>query len=208
MSNERLVWMLFRCGVMFWTMAFIAEGQTLVDLRTQSKSADFSAASTTKPMSTGSALPAACGVGQAYFLTNAPAGSNFYLCTSQNSWTLQAGTPGPAGPTGPTGPTGSTGANGANGANGAIAHIQNGGVTLPVEATLNFSGGGCTDDPTNSRTDCSGGAGISGLSIDVNGAAQGTQPALNLISGTGIIEICANNAGANRVDCTPELDTS
>jgi hypothetical protein len=77
-----------------------------------------------------------------------------------------------------------------------------------VEATLNFSGGGCTDDPTNSRTDCSGGGGISGLSIDVNGAAQGTQPALNLISGTGIIEICANNAGANRVDCTPELDTS
>ena len=78
MSNERLVWMLFRCGVIFWTMAFIAEGQTLVDLRTQSKSVDFSAASTTKPMSTGAALPAACGVGQAYFLTNAPAGSNFY----------------------------------------------------------------------------------------------------------------------------------
>src|ERR1700761_2593239 len=96
--------------------------QTLVDLRTQSKSIDFSAASTTKPMKTGTVLPAACGVGEAFFDTNAPAGSNFYLCTTQNSWTLQAGTAGPTGPTGPAGPTGSTGPAGAN---GAIAHIQN-----------------------------------------------------------------------------------
>ena len=64
------------------------------------------------------------------------------------------------------------------------------------------------DDPTNSRTDCTGSAGISGLSIDVNGTVQGTQPTLNLISGTGIIQSCANNTGANRVDCTPALDTS
>ena len=63
------------------------------------------------------------------------------------------------------------------------------------------------DDPTNSSTDCTG-AGIAGLSIDVNGSAQGTQPTLNLISGTGIIQACANNTGANRVDCTPALDTS
>jgi hypothetical protein len=78
---------------------------------------------------------------------------------------------------------------------------------LPVEGTLNFSSGGCTDDPTNNRTDCNG-AGISGLSIDVNGTAQGTQPALNLISGTGITQVCANNTGANRVDCTPSLNTA
>jgi hypothetical protein len=63
------------------------------------------------------------------------------------------------------------------------------------------------DDPTNSRTDCTG-AGIAGLGIDVNGSVQGTQPTLNLISGTGIIQTCANNTGANRVDCTPVLDTS
>jgi hypothetical protein len=79
---------------------------------------------------------------------------------------------------------------------------------LPVEGTLNFSGGGCVDDPTNSRTDCSGAGGIAGLAIDVNGTAQGTQAALNFISGTGIIQACANNTGANRVDCTPALDTS
>ena len=179
------------------------QAQTLVDLRTQSKSVDFTAASTTKPMKTGTALPAACGVGEAFFQTNAPAGSNFYLCTSQNSWTLESGAAGTGGATGPAGPAGpvdgtrpgirpgingSNGAGGANGANGAIAHIQNGGTNLPVESILNFSGGGCTDDPTNGRTDCTGSGGISGLNIDVNGAAQGTQSTLNLISGTGIIE--------------------
>src|ERR1700734_3470323 len=116
MPKERSVFTLFRCALFAAFLAGAgaqaADAQTLVDLRTQSKSIDFSAASTTKPMSTGSSLPAACGVGQAYFLTNAPAGSNFYLCTSQNSWTLQAGTTGPTGPTGPTGSTGSTGPTG------------------------------------------------------------------------------------------------
>jgi hypothetical protein len=198
--------MFFRCAVLASVVACTIAAQTLVDLRTQSKSVDFSAASTTKPMKTGTVLPAACGVGEAFFDTTAPAGSNFYLCTTQNSWALQSGS-GTAGPTGPTGATGATGPTGPTGANGAIAHIQSGGTTLPVESTLNFSGGGCADDPTNSRTDCTG-AGISGLSIDVNGAAQGTQSTLNLISGTGIIEACANNTGANRVDCTPSLDTA
>ena len=212
-----------------WVVACALQAQTLVDLRTQSKSVDFTAASTTKPMKTGTALPAACGVGEAFFQTNAPAGSNFYLCTSQNAWTLESGAggaggatgpAGPAGPTGPTGlpgPTGSTGATGStgvagptgpSGANGAIAHVQSGGTSLPVESILNFTGGGCTDDPANSRTNCTGSGGISGLNIDVNGAAQGTQSTLNLISGTGIIEGCANNTGASRVDCTPALDTA
>jgi hypothetical protein len=73
---------------------------------------------------------------------------------------------------------------------------------------LNFSGGGCSDDPINGRTTCSGGSGISGLTIATNGTTQGTQSTLNFISGTGIVETCANNAGANRVDCTPSLNSS
>ncbi len=204
MSKERLVFTLFRCTIFAGVVACTVQAQTLVDLRTQSKSVDFTGASTTKPMKTGTVLPAACGLGEAFFQTNAPAGSNLYLCTSQNSWTLQSGTTGPTGPAGPTGPSGPTGPTGAS---GAIAHVQNNGTNLPVEGSLNFTNGGCTDDPTNSRTDCTG-AGISGLNIDVNGSAQGAQATLNLISGTGIIQACANNTGANRVDCTPALDTS
>jgi hypothetical protein len=64
------------------------QGQTLIDLRTQSKSVDFSSASFTKPSKTGAGLPAACGVGETYFRTDAPPGKNYYGCTSQNTWTL------------------------------------------------------------------------------------------------------------------------
>jgi hypothetical protein len=143
MLKERVVFMLFRCAALAWMVAGSIHAQTLIDLRTQSKSVDFTTAITTKPIKTGTVLPAACGVGEAFFQTNAPAGSNLYLCTSQNSWSLQSGT-----------------------------------------------------------------GGISGLNISVNGSAQGTQPTLNLISGTGIIQTCSNNGGANRVDCTPSLDTA
>jgi len=203
-ETERFfVSMRFRVTVLFSVCAF-GHSQTLVDLRTQSKSVDFTAASTTKPLKTGTSLPAACGVGEAFFNTNAPAGSNFYLCTSQNSWTLQAGTPGPQGPAGPQGPGGPAGPAGAN---GAIAHVQSAGSTLPVEGILNFTGGGCTDDASNGRTNCSG-AGISGLNIDVNGSAQGSQSTLNFISASGIIQACSNNSGSSRVDCTPALDTA
>jgi hypothetical protein len=175
--------MFSRCAILAWVLTSTAGAQTLIDLRTQSKSVDFTAANTTKPMKTGSVLPVTCGVGEAFFQTNAPAGSNLYLCTSQNSWSLQGGP------------------------SGAISHVQSAGATLPLEGILNFTGGGCTDDSANGRTNCNG-AGISGLGIAVNGSAQGTQPTLNLISGTGIIQVCANNSGANRVDCTPALDTA
>lgn len=197
-----------------WTVARVGHAQTYVDLRTQAKNVDFSGANTTKPMKTGTALPAACGVGEAFFDTNAPAGSNLYLCTSQNSWTLQMGATGPAGPAGPTGPAGATGATGPagpmgatgltgpagptgatgpagptgatgpagpagpSGANGAIARIQNAGTNLPVESTLNFTGGVCTDEPSNGRTDCaiSGLSAISGFSLLGNSSSTSAIP--------------------------------
>ena len=70
--------------------------QTQVDLRTQSKSVDFSGASVTKPMSAGNSLPATCAISQMYFLLTAPAGANLYACSAANQWTLQSGgiTPG------------------------------------------------------------------------------------------------------------------
>lgn len=270
--------------------AWLASGQTQVDIRTQTKDVDFSGASATKPFQTGTTLPATCAVGAAFFNTSAPAGSNWYACTATNTWTLQSGAPtlsgdvtgavgantvtkiqgravaataptsgqslawsssssswtpqtitgaqgptgpqgpagpqgatgatGPQGPAGATGPQGQTGATGATGAtgpqgpagpSGAIARIQNAGTNLPVEATLNFSGGGCTDDPNNGRTDCNvgsgGGGGAAGLNVAVNGTTQGTQSTLNLISGNGIAEVCVNNTGANRIDCTPSLNS-
>ena len=71
-----------------WLIA-TGEGQTSVDLRTQSKSVDFSAAVSTKPMQTGSSLASTCAVGQFFFLTTAPAGSNVYACNPANIWTVE-----------------------------------------------------------------------------------------------------------------------
>jgi hypothetical protein len=77
-------------GFFLWT-GFIATGagQTLVDLRTQSKSVDFSAAGSTKPMQMGSGLTSTCAVGQFFFLTTAAAGSNVYACNPANTWTAE-----------------------------------------------------------------------------------------------------------------------
>jgi len=75
-----------------WLYALFITGgraQTLLDLRTQSKSVDFSAAQSTKPMQTGSSLPGTCAVGQFFFLTSAPAGSNVYACNPANAWVTE-----------------------------------------------------------------------------------------------------------------------
>src|SRR5579859_3315936 len=66
---------------------------SIVDLQNQGKNPNFSAMPGTYPATTGTTLPATCGVGQMYFKTNAPAGSNIYLCTSTNIWNPIAVTP-------------------------------------------------------------------------------------------------------------------
>jgi hypothetical protein len=76
-------------GLIFGAMAL--HGQTLIDLKTQSKSVDFSGASATKPVRTGTLLPASCGVGELFFLLGTTAGQNSYGCTAANTWTLQGG---------------------------------------------------------------------------------------------------------------------
>ena len=52
--------------------AWHVSGQTAIDLSRQGK------------LGTGTTLPAQCAVGQMFFKTNAPAGSNLYTCTSSN----------------------------------------------------------------------------------------------------------------------------
>ncbi len=66
-------------------------GQTQVDLKTQAKAIDFTLAPETRPVKTGTALPARCAVGDLLFLTNAAAGANLYGCVAVNSWSLESG---------------------------------------------------------------------------------------------------------------------
>jgi hypothetical protein len=69
--------------------AWSAAAQTQIDLRTQAKSVDFTAAGSTKPLKTGSTLPAACAMGELFFNTSAAAGSNLFACTAPNTWSLE-----------------------------------------------------------------------------------------------------------------------
>ena len=77
-------------------VAIGASGQTQLDLRTQSKGADFSGINPTKPFQTGTVLPASCLVGQLFFKSNAGAGQNLYGCVATDLWALasQGGTSG------------------------------------------------------------------------------------------------------------------
>src|SRR5271154_5050832 len=72
------------------TPLFLA-GQTEVDLRTQSKSVDFSNAPLTRPARTGTAVPGSCQTGELFYLLTAPAGQNLYGCTATNVFTLESG---------------------------------------------------------------------------------------------------------------------
>jgi hypothetical protein len=93
-------------------IGYLAAGATKVDLQNQSRSVDFSAASSTKPAKAGTALPAVCSVGEAFVLTTAAAGNNFFICTATNTWSVQSGQQGPTGPAGSTGPQGPAGPTG------------------------------------------------------------------------------------------------
>jgi hypothetical protein len=78
-----------RTSVLALTCAWTVLGQTKIDLRTQTKSVDFSGASATKPAQMGASLPASCGQGEFFFLTSAPSGQNVYGCPVANTWAVE-----------------------------------------------------------------------------------------------------------------------
>src|SRR2546426_1155436 len=71
------------------------QAQTQIDLTKQSRNVDFSQASFTRPVKTGTALPPSCAVGDLFFKTDAFAGSNLYICTGPGFWNQSVGGPAP-----------------------------------------------------------------------------------------------------------------
>jgi hypothetical protein len=67
-----------------------------LDLKSQGRNVDFSGAVATKPFRVGTTLPAVCNIGEAFFKSDAPPGSNLYTCTATNTWTVQSGSGGAA----------------------------------------------------------------------------------------------------------------
>jgi hypothetical protein len=72
-------------------LSLSAAAQTQIDLRTQTKNVDFTAAVSTKPLKTGTVLPATCQVGDMFFNTAATPGANLYGCTAVDNWSIQGG---------------------------------------------------------------------------------------------------------------------
>lgn len=69
--------------------AKMVSAQTQINLQTQSRDVDFSAASSTKPAQTGTFLPSSCSPGSVFLLLSSPPGQNVYVCTSSGIWSLQ-----------------------------------------------------------------------------------------------------------------------
>ena len=65
--------------------------QSVVDLSTQSRNADFSNFPRTRVLKTGTLFPANCQTGELFFKSDAPAGQNIFGCVSPNLWTSQGG---------------------------------------------------------------------------------------------------------------------
>jgi hypothetical protein len=76
----------------------IAYGQTLINLGSQGRNIDFTGASFTRPVKTGTSLPATCSSGDLFFNTSAPAGQNLYGCPAPNTWAPLGSAPGLADP--------------------------------------------------------------------------------------------------------------
>lgn len=91
--------------------------QTAVDLQTQSKAVNFQNAPYTKPMKSGTVLPATCTTGDMFFLTATAPGANVYGCAATNTWAVESG-----------------------GGGGSVV-VENGGVAIGSKPILNFVGG-------------------------------------------------------------------
>jgi len=85
-ESRKTTWPALLAGLLVLAGGPVA-AQTAVDLKTQTKNVDFTAAPTTKPVKAGTALPATCTSSELFFKTNAVPGGNLYLCTALNTWT-------------------------------------------------------------------------------------------------------------------------
>lgn len=65
-------------------------GQTQIHLQSQGKAVDFSNLNSTRPVKTGTVLPATCLPGELFFKRDAAPGQNIYGCISTNTWALQS----------------------------------------------------------------------------------------------------------------------
>ncbi|MCC6293393.1 MAG: hypothetical protein IT164_12145 [Bryobacterales bacterium] len=165
-------------------------GQVRIDLRTQSRNVDFSAAATTKPFKMGGSLPAGCTVGETFFLTTAPAGTNLYGCPATNVWTQLGGSSVHTHPL--TDLSGITGKHGS----GSILQSYAGGTATSGHCAAFDAGGNLVD----AGYSCGGGGGAIT-------AGQGVVVAGGTVSiDDTVIPYYLTGTGAPAVSCSPGRD--
>src|SRR5487761_2570528 len=163
--------------------------QTQIDLKTQSKAVDFQAAQYTKPLRTGTALPATCTLNELFFLTTAAAGSNIYACISTNNW-LQEG--------------GSSVLGGDLSGSSSTAVVQ-GIQAFPVSAAAPQLGQALIWDGTNWLAESlSSTAGQ--IIVQNNSTVVGTRGVINYIAGAGMIDAITDTG--TKIDLQQNVDTS
>jgi hypothetical protein len=114
-------------------------GQTLVNLGTQGKNVDFTNAPYTRPLKTGTSLPASCTTGDMYLNLAGPVGKNLYACTATNTWTLESSPAGLADP----------------GANGVVVRTAQNVTTAVAAPSGTIVGTSDTQTLTNKSIDAS-----------------------------------------------------
>jgi hypothetical protein len=78
--------------ILLSTLAIVSVfGQAQIDGLTARGTVNMSAATTTKPMKSGTSLPGTCSVGEFYNKTDATNTAVIYACTATNTWTAQGG---------------------------------------------------------------------------------------------------------------------
>jgi hypothetical protein len=149
-------------------------GQTQVDLKTQSKTVDFTQAPETRPIKTGIALPALCSVGDLYFLTIAVPGANVYGCVAVNTWSLQSG---------------------AGGGGGGSVAVQSGGTAVGTRGTLDFiAGAGILSAISDTGTQINVQLGIDPSYVETRAQEQtGIDLSLSCTSGNSTVYACSPN---------------
>lgn len=80
-----------RGTILYCVALLMVYGQPKTDSQEQPKSIDFSTATSTRPMKTGTSLPAVCSVGELFFLTTAASGQNIFGCPGVNTWVQMQG---------------------------------------------------------------------------------------------------------------------
>jgi hypothetical protein len=188
-------------GLAWIAVAGIAAAQTQIDLQTQSKRVDFSAAQSTKPMKSGNVLPATCSAGEVFLMLTGMPGMNIYTCLVTNTWVAQGGSTLPPAGDGSGQFLTSTAEGGYTWT--ALSGDLHGGAPAKVTGLQGnrLSSAVPTDGDVLMWAESEGEwrpakGSNSSLSVEIDGVSKGSHSLHNYVSGTGVVVSATDYGGS------------